>query len=269
MFTMMNLVQPATLDEAYEILMKNKNNTILGGCGYLKMGSKKISTGIELSKLNLAYIKEEKGFVEIGAYTTLRDLETSPVLNKHFNGVLAKSVADLIGVQFRSIATAGASVFSKYGFSDPLTALLALDCEVELFKGGRMSLEEFLSRPYEKDILVRIFLKADGRKAVYSNFRNAACDYSILNVSVSKLNDDFIIVVGARPTTARIAKRASALISGKGLESSADEALMAEAAKLAQEELNFGTNMRGTKEYRENLCRVLVKRAIKEVLSCK
>lgn len=269
MFTMMNLVQPATLDEAYEILIKSKNNTILGGCGYLRLGSKRISTGIELSKLNLDYIKEENGFVEIGAYATLRDLETSPVLGKYFNGAVADSVADLIGVQFRSTATVGASVFSKYGFSDPLTALLALDCQVELFKGGRMSLEEFLNRPYEKDILVRIFLKADGRKSVYRNFRNASCDYSILNVSVSRLDDEFRIVVGARPCTARIAKGASALISGKGLESSKDEALIVEAAKLAQEELNFGTNMRGTKEYRENLCRVMVKRAIKEVLLCK
>jgi len=269
MFTMMNLVQPSTLDEAYEILVKSKNNTILGGCGFLRMGSKRIATGIELSKLNLNYIREEGGFVEIGAYATLRDLETSTVLNSRFNGVVAAAVADLIGVQFRSIVTAGASVFSKYGFSDPLTALLALDCEVELFKGGRMPLEEFLGRPYEKDILVRIFLKTDGRNAVYMNFRNAACDYSILNVSVSRLGGDFRIVVGARPTTARIAEKASAFISGKGLETSKDDALIAEAAKLAQEELNFGTNMRGTAEYRKQLCGVLVERALKEVLECR
>ena len=269
MFTMMNLVQPATLEEAYEVLMKSKNNTILGGCGYLRMGSKRISTGIELTKLNLNYIGEENGFIEIGAYATLRDLETSPALNKYFNGVIEKSVADLIGVQFRSMVTAGATVFSKYGFSDPLTALLSLDCEVELFKGGRMPLEDFLNRPFEKDILVRIFLNANGRKAVYKNFRNAASDYSILNVSVSKLDDDFRIVVGARPSTARIAKKASAFISGKGLQDPADDAFISEAAKLAREELNFGTNMRGTKEYREELCKVLVKRAIKEVLECK
>jgi len=269
MFTMMSLVQPSTLDEAYAVLMKSKNNTILGGCGYLRMGSKRISTGIELTKLNLNYISEEGGFVEIGAYATLRDLETSPVLNKHFNGVMEKAVAGIIGVQFRSMVTAGATVFSKYGFSDPLTALLALDCEVELFKGGRMPLEDFLSRPFEKDILVKIFLKADGRKAVYKNFRNAASDYSILNVAVSRLDDDFRIVAGARPSTARIAKKASALISGKFLQNPPDESLISEAAKLAQEELNFGTNMRGTKEYREELCIVLVKRAIEEVLECK
>jgi len=269
MFTMMSLVQPATLEEAYEVLMKSRNNTILGGCGYLRMGSKRISTGIELTKLNLNYIREEDGFVEIGAYAALRDLETSAVLNKHFNGIIEKAVAGLIGVQFRSMVTAGASVFSKYGFSDPITALLALDCEVELFKGGRMPLEDFLNRPFEKDILVRIFLNANGRKAVYKNFRNAASDYSILNVSVSKLDDDFRIVVGARPSTARIAKKASAFISGKGLQDPADDAFISEAAKLAREELNFGTNMRGTKEYREELCKVLVKRAIKEVLECK
>jgi 16S rRNA (guanine527-N7)-methyltransferase len=41
----------------------------------------------------------------------------------------------------------GGSVYAKYGFSDLITALLALDNEVQLYKGGRMSFAEFLARP--------------------------------------------------------------------------------------------------------------------------
>ena len=159
MFTLMELVQPASIDEAYEILMKRKNNQIIGGSAFLRMGKKRIGTGIDLSNLNLNTIEENEDYIEIGAMTTLRDMEVSPILNKYFNNIIPNSVSDIIGVQFRNVATVGASVFSKYGFSDVIVGLLALDSEVELYKGGRMSLETFLNREFEKDILVKLYIK--------------------------------------------------------------------------------------------------------------
>lgn len=154
MFTLMGLVQPQSLEEAYEILMKRKNNIVIGGSAFLRMGEKRIGTGIDLSNLNLNLIEETSDYIKIGAMTTLRDLEVSPILNKYFNGVIGNCVKDIIGVQFRNVVTVGASVFSKYGFSDLIVALLSLDTEVELYKGGRVKLEEFLNQKYEKDILV-------------------------------------------------------------------------------------------------------------------
>ena len=68
--------------------------------------------------------------------TTLRDLEVNPILNKYFDGVLPKSVRDIIGIQFRNVVTVGGSVFSRYGFSDLIVGLLALETEVELYNGG-------------------------------------------------------------------------------------------------------------------------------------
>ncbi|WP_338013823.1 hypothetical protein [Desulforamulus profundi] len=44
---------------------------------------------------------------------------------------------------------------------------------------------------------------------------------------------------------------------------------MANTAAMAVEELSFGSNIRGTAEYRKAMCKVLVKRAITEVLQCK
>lgn len=262
MFTLINLVQPDTVEEAYRILTEKKNNTVLGGCAFLRMGSKRIGTGIELSKLNLNYIKEDNNYIEIGAYTTFRDLETSPILNRYFDGVIPKSIRDILGVQFRSIVTVGASVYSKYGFSDLIPTLLTLECEVELFKGGRIALEEFIKRPYEKDILTRIFLKKNRRKAIYNNLKNSKSDFSILNVSTSKLNNEFIIAVGARPAVAKIAKKASEYLSQNNINKDSIE----KAANIAAEELDFGPNMRSSAEYRKAMCSILVKRAIREVL---
>ncbi|HWQ42434.1 MAG TPA: FAD binding domain-containing protein [Desulfosporosinus sp.] len=265
MFTLLNLVQPDNLAEAYQILSDKRNNTILGGCTFLKMGSKRIGTAIDLSNLKLSYIKAQDDFIEIGAMTSIREIETYKLLIECFNGILPKSVQNIIGVQFRNSVTVGASIYSKYGFSDLITALLALNTEVELYKGGRMPLADFLNKPEEKDILVRIWIKIDNRKATYLNLKNSASDFSVLNVAVSKLEDQWTVVVGARPRRAAIATSASAVLSrGKF---SPEE--IEEAAKKAAEELSFGTNMRGTANYRKALCQVLVKRGIMEVLQCK
>ena len=265
MFSLNDLVQPEELETAYQILTDKRNNTILGGCAFLKMGSKRIGTAVDLSNLKLSYINETDGYIEIGSMTSLRELETHPLLKESFNGVLPKSVRNIIGVQFRNCVTVGASVYAKYGFSDLITALLVLDTEVELFKGGRMPLVDFLKRPKGKDILVRLWVKLNNCKATYLNLRNSASDYSVLNAAVSKLDDQWTIVVGARPRRAAIATNASAVLA-KGTQSSAE---IEDAAQKTAEELSFGTNMRGTAVYRKALCKVLVKRAIMEVLRCK
>lgn len=264
MFTLMELVQPASIDEAYEILMKRKNNQIIGGSAFLRMGKKRIGTGIDLSNLNLNTIEENEDYIEIGAMTTLRDMETSPILNKYFNNIIPNSVSDIIGVQFRNVATVGASVFSKYGFSDVIVGLLALDSEVELYKGGRMSLEAFLNREYEKDILVKLYIKKNNAKAAYKCMRNSRSDYPILNVSVSNTNGKIKICVGARPQRATVAVKASEFLSNNEL----NNENIVKASKIAAEELSFGSNMRASREYRKAICISLVKSALMEVSSC-
>ena len=258
----MELIQPDTIDEAYEILMEKRNNAILGGCAFLRLGSSKIGTGIELSKLNLDYINEYDDEIEIGAMATFRDLETSTVLQNYFNGVIPKAVSHIIGVQFRNVVTVGASVYAKYGFSDLLTALLTLDTEVELYKGGRMTLLQFLEQDYEKDLLLKIWIKKDLRRVAYGNLRNSASDFPIINVAISNLDNQWQIVAGARPGRATVATRASAKLSQGNYN-------VKDIASIATEELVFGTNARGTAEYRKAVCQVLIERGIQEVLQCK
>lgn len=265
MFTIIDLVQPHTLEEAYNFLISRRNNAVLGGCAFLKINSKKIGTAIELSKLNLNYIKEVGDYIEIGASATFRDIEINSLVKDSFNGVLTSAVENIIGIQFRNVVNIGATVFSKYGFSDVITALLALDTEVELYKGGRMPLNEFLKRPSEKDILTRIFIKKNDRVALYKSFRNSSTDLPILNITVSKLDNDWRIVVGARPVTARIAVKASNLLSKQELNGS----LIEDVAQMVTEELTFGSNMRGSAEYRRAICKVIVKRTIMEVAACR
>lgn len=265
MFTLLNLVQPDTIEMAYKALVEKKNNIILGGCAFLRMGSQRIGTAVDLSKLNLNYIIEQNEYIEIGATTTFRDIETNSLLNQYFNGILPEALSQIIGVQFRNTVMIGATVYSKYGFSDLITALLTLDTEIELYKGGRMSLKSFLENSFEKDILTRIFIRKNERKANYQHLRNSCSDYPILNVAVSKLNDQWKIVIGARPQRAIMAQKASEELVNLELNSKNIDRV----ATMASNEITFGTNMRGTADYRKSICKVLVKRAIMEVLQCK
>lgn len=235
--------------------------------------------GIDLSKLNLDQINEQEGYIEIGAMATFRDLETNPLLKEAFNGIIPKAVGNIIGVQFRNGVTVGGSVFSKYGFSDLIPALLALDTEVELYKAGRIPLDEFLKRPYEKDLLTRIRIRKEARSASYQNLRISSSDFPVLTVAVSCAEETWKIVVGARPRAAQLALKASEQLSrvlsgakAKEKSEAKDEGLdtaLSPVVDQVVEELSFGTNARGSAEYRKAICKVLVKRGITEVISCK
>ena len=65
----------------------------------------------------------------------------------------------IVGVQFRNQATVGGSIYGRFGFSDVLTAFLALDTYVELYDGGRICLAEFAKKKPDNDLLLFIVVK--------------------------------------------------------------------------------------------------------------
>ena len=267
MFTISTIAQPDTLEAAYKVLKEKRSNAVLGGCAYLRLGTQKINTGVDLTKLGLRYIKEQNNCIEIGAMASFRDVETNQAINQYAGGMLAKAVAGVVGVQFRNTVTVGASVFMRYGFSDLLTALLALNAEVELVQGGRMSLGAFLDMPRGKDILTKVIIHKTEGQAAYQAMRNSAGDYPLVTVAVSYLNNEWKIVVGARPTRAKLAEKAAALLTEAGTLITAE--LAEQAVQTAAEELPFGSNRRASAAYRQAVAQTLIKRAIMEVAACK
>lgn len=266
-FTLLTVAQPDTLAAAYKVLKEKRSNAVLGGCAYLRMGSQVINTGVDLSKLGLKYIKEQDNCIEIGAMTSFREVETNQALTKYAGGVLSKAVAGVVGVQFRNVVTVGASVFMRYGFSDLLTALLALDAEVELVQGGRLTLAAFLDMPRSKDILTKIIIHKTKGQAAYQALRNSAGDYPLVTVAVSQLDGEWKIAVGARPTRAKLAIQAATLLTTAGNDITAE--VVAQAAQTAVDELPFGSNRRASAIYRQAVAQTLIKRAIAEVTACK
>ncbi|AFS78095.1 putative FAD-binding subunit of oxidoreductase [Gottschalkia acidurici 9a] len=265
MITFGDYIKPKSIEEAYEIISTKKPARVMGGGMYMKMGTRRIGLLVDLCDAGLSYINETEDSVEIGAMTTFREMETSEILNRCFDEHIQDSIRDVIGVQFRNIVTIGGTVYIKHGFSDLILPLLALDARVVFFNGGEISLEDYLKEEgMRRDILEKIIIPKREVKASYQSLRISKGDYAVLLVSALKDKDGYRITVGARPQKAALAYDAMKLLN----ESGATEENIIRAGEIASEELTFGTNTRGSKEYRKEICKVLVKRALKEVESC-
>jgi CO/xanthine dehydrogenase FAD-binding subunit len=259
LFTVKNYVLVEDLEEAY-VLNQKKNNVIIGGNLWLKMGNKKISHAIDLSGLGLDQIVETEDSFEIGCMVSLRDLETNQALNSYFNGAFAKAAGHIVGVQFRNCATVGGSIFPRFGFSDILTCLLALDTYVELYKGGAIPLSEFVNMQPDQDILVKVIVKKDARRVAYLTHRMTATDFPVLTCAVAKQDSKWQVVLGARPGRAKLIPNDLGVLS----EVPTKEEIQSLIRNIV-ETVDFGSNMRGSKEYRRHLAGVLIKRGITEI----
>lgn len=248
MYRAQNYVKAETAEQAYQFNQK-KNNAILGGGCWLRLGHRTIGTLIDLSGLGLGQIEDQEDQVVLGAMVTLRQLETSPLLRQHFGSLFAEMTRHIVGVQFRNCATLGGSLASRFGFSDILTGLLALDCQVELAGAGVMPLSQYAAQPYDRDVLLRVMVRKNGRRAAYQSMRNTQTDLPVLTCAVSCAGDGALrAVVGARPHRAMV------------LDNLTPETLAEAVAGLP-----YGSNLRAGADYRRHLSRVLSRRALEEL----
>ena len=259
MVTIQNYVRVRSLEEAYQ-LNQNRKNKILGGMLWLRLGHGSIGTAIDISDLGLDKIEESDEEFFIGAMTTLRDLELHTGLNAYTNGAVGAAVRDIVGVQFRNMATVGGSIWGRFGFSDVLTVFLALDTYVELYHGGVVTLEEFSNMPHDNDILVRLIVKKTPIKVAYLTMRNQRTDFPVLACAVSCINGESRAVIGARPAKAVIVRDEAAYLQD-GITDAGAKAF----AEYTAKQIRTGSNVRGSAEYRTHLVRVLTERAAKKL----
>lgn len=256
MFSAQQYIKATSIQQALELNQK-RTSAILGGGCWMRLGKKNYSTLIDLSGLGLDQIEENDDEISLGAMVTLRQMETSQLLNRYFGDFFVQMVRHIVGVQFRNCATVGGSIVSRFGFSDILTGLLVLDCDVVLAQKGRVSLNEYAQMPHDRDVLTHIIIKKNGRCAAYESVRNTETDLPILTCAVSILENSTRFIIGARPQRAVV------------YETSADPEAM---IQKIQEETKFGSNMRASKEYRRMLSGVLCHRALekaKEGIKCR
>lgn len=255
MFRAKEYVKAESLKEAYELNQK-RSSVVVGGMMWLKMESVYKVTAIDLSGLGLDGIGEDEEGFSIGCMCSLRKLELHEGLNRYFGGVFKECTRGIVGTQFRNGATVGGSVFGRFGFSDILTCLMMLDTYVELYAGGIVPLEEFAQMKYDRDILVRVIIKKDGRRAAYAAQRRSKTDFPLIACGVAKKDGRFYVSVGARPQRAKLAAVTADSDGGEGYGS---------LAKAAVGQMEFYDNMRGSGEYRKHLAEVYVRRLMEQL----
>ena len=230
MMTIREYKRAESLEEAWQLNQK-KANRILGGMIWLKMETINVGTAIDLSGLGL---------------------ETHPGLEAFTHGAVREALRHIVGVQLRNLATVGGSIYSRFGFSDVLTLFLAMDCSVELYKGGIVPLREYAERPYDRDIVVRLLVRKEAADYCYQSVRNSQTDIPVLTCAAARLQDgSYRFAVGARPLKAVLYEEPAAPAQ--------------QLAETIQQQVVTGSNMRGSAEYRRHLTGVLVRRAAEEL----
>jgi putative selenate reductase FAD-binding subunit len=258
MMTIREYKRAESLEEAWQLNQK-RNNRVIGGMIWLKMENINVGTAIDLSGLGLDKIEETAEGFSIGAMVPLRQIELHEGLNAYTEGAVRESVRHIVGVQLRSLATVGGSIYSRFGFSDVLTMFLALNASVELYKGGIVPLSEYAQRPYDRDILVRVIVPKEQAAFCYQSVRNSQTDFPVLTCAAARMETgDYRIVIGARPLRAvRFELPVEPALAA--------EQLAAQFAEGVKAQIVTGSNMRGSAEYRRHLAGVLTKRAVLEL----
>ena len=248
MYTARNYVRASSAEEAWQLNQKRANAILGGGC-WMRLGKRRYDTLIDLCDLGLDRIEEHEGVISIGAMATLRQLEESPLLREAYGAYFKDCTRHIVGVQFRNCATVGGSVRARFGFSDILTALLALESSVVLHRGGEMALADYAAMGYDRDVLLEVRIRPEHiNRAAYESMRNSATDIPVLTCAASKGAAFYRLAVGARPGRA------------VALEGTDPEELISRAAALP-----FGGNMRAGAAYRAHLAAVLARRALKRL----
>lgn len=276
MFYYNQYVRAQSLDEAYELYQK-KPNFVLGGMLWLKMKNKTLGTAIDLCDLGLDQIDEDENGFRIGAYATLRQIETHEALNAYTHGAIAESIRHIVGVQFRNVATVGGSIWGRFGFSDVMTIFRALGAKVQLHKAGIMDLDEFAALPRTtRDVLVSVIVPKNAKGVVYLSQRNQSTDFPVLTCAVANRSGRYVAVIGASPYMAEpvwdeegiLDCLADAKTDGNAAltDNSESNAKIDKFAGYVAEHIRFGSNIRAGAEYREMICRVLTRRAVTQSL---
>ena len=276
MFYYNQYVRAQSLDEAYELYQK-KRNVVRGGMLWVLIKNKTLGTAIDLCDLGLDQIDEDENEFRIGAYATLRQIETHEALNAYTHGAIAESVRHIVGVQFRNVATVGGSIWGRFGFSDVMTIFRPLGAKVQLHKAGIMDLDEFAALPRTtRDVLVSVIVPKNAKGVVYLSQRNQSTDFPVLTCAVANRSGRYVAVIGASPYMAEpvwdedgiLDCLADAKTDGNAAltDNSETNAKIDKFAEYVAEHIRFGSNIRAGAEYREMICRVLTRRAVTQSL---
>ncbi len=283
------LHRPRSLDEALALLRKHEDAHVMAGATALvllmRQGLVRPSVVVSVRDAGLGGIRREAdGSLWLGATTTIREAEESPLVHAHCPA-LAEAFGHVATIRVRDQATVGGNLAHADPSQDPPPMLLALGAEAELAKagGGRrlVPIEKLLVGLFETSIEpgeiltgVRVPPLADETRATYVKFLpRTEDDYATVSVAgvirlVNGTISDVRIALGSvGPTVIRARKTEEALRTIGVTPGGADNGRITAAAELVHDEIDPIDDIRGTAAYKREMARVWTERAVRSLLS--
>ena len=272
---------PRTVDEVLTLLAEHGDDArvIAGGTALVTMMKQRLVRPEVLVSLRdvegLSGIQAAKGEIRLGALTTHREAEVSPLVNEH-SPVLADTFRRVATVRIRHMATVGGSLAHADPNQDPPVTLMALDAKVEVrhARGRReVPIGAFFRDYYETalepgELITAVTVPPLPRSSggAYVKFLpRSADDYATVAVAAmvtleadgERLREGRIALGSAAPTAVR-ARAAETLLAGSRL----DERLLAAVGEAVQREVDPLTDHRGSAGYKREMAAVIVGRAL-------
>jgi carbon-monoxide dehydrogenase medium subunit len=273
---------PKTLNEAVGLLGKNPEAKILaGGHSLIPMMKFRLASPALLVDLNrldgLAYLREEGGWLKIGAMTREADLDRSDLVHKRYPLLAdtAKVIADPV---VRNMATVGGNLAHADPANDHPATMLAYGAQVVATgpKGERViPIDQFFKGPFETalahdEILTEIRIPAPKPKSggAYMKLERKVGDFATAAVAAQITLDASgncetvgigLTNVGLMPIMAMKAEEA---LRGK----KPDDANIRAAAQLAAAAAQPSSDQRGSEAYKRSLVKTLAVRALRKAV---
>jgi carbon-monoxide dehydrogenase medium subunit len=225
----------------------------------------------------LGEITFERGKIRIGALASLSSIADSPILKKHLTA-LSDAASAMATPQVRNMGTIGGNVAMAVPSADLPPTLIAANAQIvteSIFENRLLPIREFFTgprktvlRPAEliREIVIEVPSADTGISYQKFQLRQAAA-LAVAGVAASLtvkegLITDACITLGAVAPTPVIARNASNSLIGK----KPDAVAFDEAGRIACEEGNPISDIRGSKEFRCRLIGVLTRRALLKAL---
>ena len=262
--------RPETREGALALLAEHGDEAkvLAGGHSLLplmKLRLARPSLVVDVARLyELSYVREEDGFVCVGATTRHHDLATSDVARA--SAPLLAHVAGQVGdPQVRHRGTLGGSLVHGDPASDLPAAVLALGGTLVVEgPSGRRTIDarEFFVSFFEvaiapDEMLVEIRVPSNpGERWAFEKLTKRAQDWAIVGAAVTRRASGVgVALINVAPVPLRAAAVEEALAAGAGAD---------EAAQLAAEGTDPSSDFNASPEYRRHLARVLVRRALQK-----
>ncbi|HET7928865.1 MAG TPA: xanthine dehydrogenase family protein subunit M [Actinomycetota bacterium] len=259
-----------SVDEAIQALSDGTDAKLLAGghslLPLMKVRLARPSLLVDISRLqDLKYVKEDGDRVAIGALTRHHDVANSEVLQE-LCPIVSYAAGEIGDPQVRHVGTIGGSVAHADPASDMPSVLTALDAEMVVRgpAGVRsVGAGDFFKGLFETDLATDEVLteirvpKTTGRGWSYLKFQRRAQDWALVAVAALAQN-------GAGPAVA-LTNMADRPMRAAGVEEDlAEGADPAAASQRAAEGTSPPSDAFASAEYRLELVKVLVRRALEE-----